>query len=262
MFRRQFLIGVGATLVTASCGGSPNSPGGVPPPPPPDPPPPPPPPPPLGYKLGLTRILAFGDSMTAGTTSTAVLFRAFDAGLTESYPFKLQALLTARYSEQAITVTNAGRAGNYAWQDRSRLADSIRDTSPQLVLLMEGANDLNSIVGPAINAAIDTAVGSMEDMVRDTVGRGLPVLLMTLPPQRAGGKSAGGVAYLDRFNSGLKTMAAKKGAMIVDVNARLPLSLIGQDGLHPTELGYQALADILFEEIKTRYEVSVAPALR
>jgi lysophospholipase L1-like esterase len=262
MFRRQFLIGVGATLITANCGGSPTSPGGVPPPPPPDPLPPPPPPPPLGYKLGITRVLAFGDSMTAGTTSPTVSFRAFDAGLRESYPFKLQTLLTARYSEQTITVTNGGKAGNSAWQDRDRFNSFIADTSPDLVLLMEGANDLNSIVPPAVNAAIDTAVGSMEDMVRDAVRRNLPVLLMTLPPQRTGGSKAGGVEYLDRFNSGLKTMAAKKGASIVDVNARLPLSLVGQDGLHPTELGYQTLADILFEEIKTRYEVSVSTALR
>jgi lysophospholipase L1-like esterase len=200
--------------------------------------------------------------MTAGTTSPTVSFRAFDAGLAQSYPFKLQTLLAARYAGQNVTVSNAGIAGKYTWEDRSRLAKAIADTSPELLLFMEGANDLNSIVGPGTNAAVDAAVGNMEDMVRDTAARGVPILLMTLPPQRAGGRNAGGVPYLGKYNNDLKTMAAKKGATILDVNAQLPLALIGQDGLHPTEPGYQFLAEILFDAIKQKYEVSASAARR
>jgi lysophospholipase L1-like esterase len=260
MFRRQFLIGAGAALVgagiTAGCGGSPTSPGGVAPPPQPNPQPSPPPPPPTPASLGITRILTFGDSMTAGTTSPPVTFRALDAGLAQSYPFKLQTLLTAQYSTQTVSVFNAGIAGRRATQDRSRLSSAIADSSPDLVVLLEGANDLNSIVGPAVNAAIDDTVAAMEDMVRDTVARGLPVFLATLPPQRPDGPKAGGVEYLDKYNNDLKTMASTKGAIVIEVNAQLPLSLIGQDGLHPTELGYQTLAEIMFEAIKTRYEIA------
>ena len=51
-------------------------------------------------------------------------------------------------------------------------------------------------------------------------------------------------------------MASKKGAILVDVNGQFPLPLIGQDGLHPTEPGYQTLAEMMFEAIKTRYEVA------
>ena len=127
---------------------------------------------------------------------------------------------------------------------------------------MEGANDLNSIVGPGTNAQVDLTVGSMEDMVNDTVRRGIPILLATLPPQRPGGPKAGGVAYLDKYNRDLKTMAGKKGAMIVDVNAQLPLALIGQDGLHPSELGYQRLADIFLDAIKQLYEITPATVSR
>ena len=83
MFRRQFLIGAGAALLTAGltegCGGSPIGPGGTTPPPPdpqPSPTPPSPPPQPAGFP-----ILTFGDSITAGTTSPPVSFRALDAGL-------------------------------------------------------------------------------------------------------------------------------------------------------------------------------------
>ena len=241
---------------------APRQPGGTTPPPQPNPQPPPTPPPATPASLRITRILTFGDSMTAGTTSPAVSFRALDAGLAQSYPFKLQTLLAARYSAQTVSVFNAGIAGRKASEDRSRLTDAISETSPELVVLMEGANDLNAIVGPGTNAQVDFAVGSMEDLVKDTVRRGIPILLATLPPQRAGAPKAGGVPYLEKYNNDLKTMAGKKGAIIVDVNAQFPLALIGQDGLHPTELGYQRLADIFFDAIKQQYEITPATASR
>ena len=48
-------------------------------------------------------------------------------------------------------------------------------------------------------------------------------------------------------------MAASKGAQIVDIGS-LPLSMIGQDGLHPTEAGYARIAELWFEAIKARFE--------
>ena len=268
MFRRQFLIGAGAALLTAGltegCGGSPTSPGGGggTPPPQPNPQPPPTPPPSTPASLRITRILAFGDSMTAGTTSPPFSLRALDAGLAQSYPFKLQMLLSSRYSSQTVSVFNAGFAGRKASEDRSRLARSIADSSPELVILLEGANDLNSIVGPGVNAAIDATVAAMEDMVRDTAARNIPIMVATLPPQRLGGPKAGGVDYLGKYNNDLKTMALKKGAMLVDLNAQFPVALIGQDGLHPSELGYQTFADIVFDAIKTHYEIPPSTASR
>ncbi len=262
MFRRQFLIGVGATLVTAGltegCGDPPTRPSGVNPPPP-IPEPQPPPPPPTPPSLRITRILAFGDSMTAGTVSPQFTFQAIDAGKPESYPFKLQTLLAARYSAQSVAVFNAGFAGRKAAEDRSRLARSISETSPELLLLMEGANDLNTIIPPAINAGVDATVAAMEDMVRDATGRSIPVLVATLPAQRP--PKGGAVDFLPRYNDGLKTMASKKGATIVDINALLSPTLIGQDGLHPSEPGYQRMAEIFLDSIRQQYEVSPPTAL-
>jgi lysophospholipase L1-like esterase len=200
--------------------------------------------------------------MTEGTISTPVtngLF-ALDAGLSRSYPFKLQTLATGRYSAQTIQVLNAGHAGNQAVNDRGRFSDVIGDAKPQLVLLMEGANDLNALApGESINARVAATVSALEDMVRDAGFRGIPVILATLPPQRAGAPKAGAATFLDRFNAALKTMGANKGAQVVDVNALLPLNEIGQDGLHPTEAGYQHLAEIWLDVIKAKYEKAATP---
>lgn len=253
-------------LAVAACGESPTQPSTNPPttqPPATDNPPPAPPPPPPSPTLGITRILAFGDSMTEGTTSTPVtngLF-ALDAGLPRSYPFRLQTLTTQRYSGQTIQVLNAGHAGNRAVNDIDRFKDVVRDATPQLVLLLEGANDLNQPLGTGegINARITETVSALEEMVKDAGFRGIPLMIGTLPPQRAGAPRAGAATFLNRFNDALKTMAAKKGAQAIDLNALLPISEIGQDGLHPTEAGYQHLAEIWLDAIKAKYEKAATP---
>jgi lysophospholipase L1-like esterase len=243
---------MGAAVLAASCSG--NSPTA--PPPIVEPPPPPPPPPPIIPSIGVTRILTFGDSMTAGTTSLPITpFGLLGPGLATSYPFKLQGLLSARYTAQTVTVFNAGEAGNRAVNDRDRFADVLSETQPEIVFLLEGANDLNQpFVGTeTVDQRITTTVGNLEDMVRRAVARGLPVYIGTLPPQRPGGKGKL-VEYVGEFNEEVREMAGKKGARVIEFS-QLPLSLIGVDGLHPTEAGYERMAEMVMDVIRSTYEV-------
>lgn len=243
------------TLIAPACGG-PSTPSPITQPPPPTPPPPlPPSPPPPAATLGITRILAFGDSITEGTTSPRLFTGALTAGLPHSYPFKLQELVTARYSGQTVTVLNAGRAGERVVGSDAlvRFNGALSEATPDLVLLMEGANDLND-VREMVNEAISVIVGNLEEMVKEAGRRNIAIMVGTLPPQRP--PKGMGAPNLGRFNAALREMAAKKGAILVDVNAQMPDSLIGQDGLHPTEEGYQRLAEIYLDAIKSRYEAS------
>jgi len=263
MQRRKFLIGVAAAVVTARCGGSsptgPTPPVTTPPYQPSGPIPPDSPPTPV---LGLTQILAFGDSMTEGTTSTPLPFAPLTAGKPESYPYKLQQLTTARYTSQTIVVLNAGQAGEAATDGptRQRFNDRLSEAGPQLLLLLEGANDMSKLAGQgntAIDDGISLAVNAMEDMVRDARGRRIEVMLATLPPQRTGGAPARGEAapFLGRYNDALKVMAGKKDARIVDLYALIPLSLVGEDGLHLTEAGYQRMAEVFLDAIAASFDV-------
>ena len=229
---------------------------------PPDPPPPPPPPP----TLKVTRIMAFGDSLTEGVVQppagmASILAFSADAGLPVSYPFKLQTIENARYSSQTITVLNEGIGGRHALDDRQRFTDDLSAAGQlDVVLLMEGDNDLaflTTLSGGALTAGITAIVNAMEDMVRSAQQRGVTPFVATLPDQR-GGKSA--AALIAPYNAALRTMIAKKGAVLVDVNAQLPLSYIGQDGLHPTEDGYQKLAEIFQAALAAAYEVPPAGA--
>jgi len=262
MLRREFLFGTAAALVMAGCGDDP-PPIGPTPQPQPTPTPTPTPNPVTPPTLKITRILAFGDSMTAGTTSQPLAIRGLDAGLPQSYPNKLQTLLAARYSAQTISVYNFGIPGKRATEagERDRLSRAVRDSNPELLLLLEGANDINAInmSGP-INAPLDAIAAAMEDMVRDTQARGVPVIVATLPEQRPGQPNTQNYTLVPRYNANLRTLAQRKSATLVDLYGQCPLSLIGQDGLHPTELGYEKFAEIFLDAIRQQYEV--APALR
>jgi lysophospholipase L1-like esterase len=211
--------------------------------------------------LGVSRILAFGDSITEGVDSPPMGFDTLSwnlpltAGRSQSYPFKLKALMDARYTGQSIVVYNGGFAGRQAREDRERFSQAMSEGKPDLILLLEGANDLNATLGEneGINARVTSVVDALEDFVREATFRNIPVLIGTQTPQRPGGPKAGGVELLPRFNEALRTMAAKKNAGVVELS-QLPLSFIGQDGLHPSEAGYQRIAEMWLDAIKARYE--------
>lgn len=222
-----------------------------------------PPPPPAPPTLKVTKILCFGDSLTEGTVQPPVSPTALDAGASVSYPYKLQALETARYTSQTIVVWNDGRAGEAA-EDKTpddnaydRLTYGLSDTNPDVLLLMEGANDFAKYVSlnSSQNAGITAVVNAMEDMVRAAQSRGVAVFVATLPPQRPGGLRAGAADLVAPYNAALKAMVAKKGATLVDMNTLFPLSLIGLDGLHPTEDGYEKMAEIFQTALAAVYEV-------
>ena len=248
MLRRTLII---LTLtVIAGCGGSPQAPGPVPGPGDTGTPPPPPAPP----TLKISRMLSFGDSMTAGTTTSAALRIGVTPGLPESYPFRLQTMLASRYTAQTVSVSNAGQPSEHLRDagTRTRFAREFSAAAPQLVILMEGANDLNDVPGTSTN--VSAIVGAMEDLVRDALGRGAQVMVATLPPQRPGLRLTARAALVGPYNDQLRAMAARKGATLVDVSARMTLSSIGPDGLHPTAAGYDLLAQIFMDAIRAVYE--------
>jgi lysophospholipase L1-like esterase len=224
--------------------------------PPPSPPPDPPvePPPPAVPRVGKVRYLAFGDSLTEGVISQPLTNALVT--IPHAYPAKLQDALRARYSTQPeIVVLNEGRAGEFAADGRARLPDAIKAHAPEVLLLMEGANELNFF---GRNGVTRTVV-AIEDMVKDAHRRGLLVLVATLPPQRPGGTKAFGAAHVTELNAQLRKTALEEGAGVVDVHAQLDLSFVGEDGLHLTEAGYARLAEIFAAAIRQAFEQAPAP---
>jgi lysophospholipase L1-like esterase len=205
---------------------------------------------PPGPRLAHTRFLAFGDSITSGTTSPAVT-NALTAGPPVSYPYKLRALLSAYYSEQTIIVDNGGKTGEAAEDAVFRLRDVMRDSSPQVIILLHGVNDV-SVQGIR---AVPKTLASMNSMVNDAKSEGVIVVLCTLLPQRPGALRAGDPAAIAAYNEGLRDLARSKSLLLIDFAADFGgVTLIGVDGLHPTEAGYDRMADMVFATVKKEFE--------
>lgn len=218
-------------------------------------------------RLSRNTFLAFGDSITFGvsascktTTTTGTVSQIMAALAAEpaqpwSYPNVLETELRDRYVGQRPTVANRGFGGELLSDGLLRIGGVLTEEQPQVMLLLEGANDVNQNHTPA-----DIANG-LAQLIRAARARGVQSYVSTLTPQRpigtAGscrGFNPSGVAPA---NNQIRLMAASEGAVLVDVYNAFggqPGTLIGEDGLHPTEAGYARIADTFFAEIRKRLE--------
>lgn len=173
----------------------------------------------------------------------------------ESYPVRLQAMLGGRYTDQVLTVFREGVGGELTRAGIRRLPGVLQNDQPELVLLLEGANDLNTFRLDGIAPA----TLNMDSMVKLCLARGLQVMLAGLPPQRPGGTPPRGrsAALVTPFNSGLRAVAQANGVEFIDIEAAFAgdLTLLGPDGLHPNAAGYERMAQAFYDRIVAKYEV-------
>jgi lysophospholipase L1-like esterase len=204
-------------------------------------------------ELTRTRFLTFGDSLTEGKISLTISMLVDSPS--HSYPAKLARLLTERYTSQQPVVLNDGFGGELASASPGRLAEAIDDHRPEAILLMHGVNDLNSPATGIVQATVD----AIEELTKRALQSGATTFVATLPPLGPGGK-AGCPECVEPLNDRIRAMAAAKGAVLVDVHAAWGnrTGLMGADGIHPTEAGYQVIAEAFFEAIKKTLEKPAA----
>lgn len=219
--------------------------------------------------LTQTTFLAFGDSITSGTidspcsrflipglatfqADTRLLSTAVNVAT--AYPTVLQSLLASRYTAQSVAVTNEGRPGELASEAFSRLRAVLNSVSPQVLLLEEGINDINSLDDSDI---IPSVINALRAMVREARGRGIQVLLATLVPERAGACRGYNPGMVAPVNDQIRALAASEGVTLVDLYQAFvgrEGELLGLDGLHPNVVGYQQMAETFFNAIRTKLE--------
>jgi acyl-CoA thioesterase I len=210
-------------------------------------------------RLGATNFVAFGDSITAGEITVQgeghIRIQTIQDAL--SYPTDLRTSLTGRYGAQTILLDNAGAKGELTKDGLSRLP-SVLSSRYQVLLLMEGANDISNQLS---GAARDQALANLRSMVRLAKSRNFKVLLGTLPPENPLAccpRRGVGEVLLSSFNAGVQSIGAGEGVPVVDTFAAFngDLTLLGPDGLHPTAQGYQVIANAFFTSIKATFETA------
>ena len=199
------------------------------------------------FRIDISRILAFGDSLTAGTGVAA-------AG---AYSSVLERLLQSRYFNQ-IQVTNEGLPGNPAAVAFPRFQAALRRHNPDVVLIMQGTIDLD------IERSAE-ALQAIRNMVDHGRARGTDPIIATIPPQ---GRSRRTWEYVEPYNQQIHRLAAVNRVPLVDVhrivrNGRCSdgpagrpgsLSCVAADDLHLTAQGYALIARGFFNELMAQYE--------
>jgi lysophospholipase L1-like esterase len=204
-------------------------------------------------RIGATRFVAFGDSISHGVLGLAPK-AVGDPGPPVGYPFKLRTLLANRYTAQTISMTDEGLPAESVTMGVTRLPGVLTRDQPEVLLLLEGVNDLNG----GRDAAIPTVKAGLTTMVREARGRGMAVFLATLLPERPPGQRTGGAASIPPANAEIRAVAAREGATLVDLFTAFDGqtgTLLGPDGLHPNDAGYQKMAEVFFDAIRGRLEL-------
>ena len=211
-------------------------------------------------QLAVTKFMAFGDSITWGQDSAPAAFLAYPIPAPSySYPTQLQSMLGAGYAGQTFIVANEGWPGEMADVGLSRLPSALTTNTPEVVLLLHGANDL---LNSPSSATTQYIAGKVRDMVRVARTRVAAnrVLLATFPPQFVGTPPhrGAGAPFVPELNQRIAAVAQSEGATLVDLYAAFPAGgkpYIGVDGLHPTQQGFALMAQTFAKVIQEKFEV-------
>ena len=169
-----------------------------------------------------------------------------------SYPSVLLAELQAAYPAQAsdISMTNQGKGAENIVDGVLRFEDALASTGANVVLIQEG---INSIGYPGVDVATELT----RDMVWQARQRGVAVFVGSMLPTVTGRQRSQDATALEAYNALLKAMCVQEKVTFVDLYAGLlpqAETLIGIDGLHPTEAGYRKIADLFFTAIRAELE--------
>jgi acyl-CoA thioesterase-1 len=175
------------------------------------------------------RIVAFGDSLTAG----------LGVGAEQAYPAQLQ----RRLDEQSLRyrVVNAGVSGDTTAGGLRRV-DWVLKSRPDFVILELGANDgLRGL-------KLEETKANLERIIRRCQKASVTVILagMKLPPNY-------GREYTKGFEAIYPALAKQHRLTLIPFfldGVAGSTSLNQADGIHPTSEGYRIIADKVLEIVK------------
>jgi acyl-CoA thioesterase I len=180
----------------------------------------------------LVKIIAFGDSLTAG----------YGLNLSEAYPAQLESYLQKKGHE--VTVINSGVSGETSRGNLER-ADFIASQKPDVVILGIGGNDAMRLL------PLDEVRKNIEEtLVILKKGSTPPPFIILLKMQAP---LTAGLGYKREFDAMYEEIAAEKGLILVPfLTADLFLDSTNKlpDGIHYNQEGYRKAV-----------EMYIAPAL-
>jgi len=215
----------------------------------------------LGADKRAGTVVAFGDSITDGIGSTD--------GANDRWPDFLARRLDAAYGDQAPGVLDEGIGGNrvlnpsacYGPSGVARFNSDVLDQpGVKAVIVLEGINDIGysedadvGCVAPTANVSAAQIIGGYQKMIAMAHAHGIKVIGATLTPfESSWFWTVEGQAKWAAVNRWILTSHAFDGvvdfARVVGVPGNpnyLDPAYDSGDGLHPSDAGYEAMADAI-----------------
>ena len=205
--------------------------------------------------LGVTRLVAFGDSITFGVMSAndgSYLYAAANGGYVE----QLEGALNLLHQPQRFSVINEGLPGELAINALPRFRSMLTTRRPEGVLLLEGINDLSNELGPV------TTANALRQMLDAAAQMGIPVAIATMYQTYEATHSDGsfrenGASSVPAFNAAVRALVrGRLNVALVDLEPLMrDRRFVGGDGLHPTEAGFDVMALAFRTVIEAAYPV-------
>jgi acyl-CoA thioesterase-1 len=186
-----------------------------------------------GDGKGPVRIVAFGDSLTAG----------FGLAPGEAFPAELERLLKA--SGHKVEIANAGVSGDTTARALVRLDWAVPEGT-DAVILEVGANDMLS------GLPVERARSNIEAMVQRLKARGIEVLITGMRASRSLGDS-----YANAFDRIFPELAEKHDLLLYPfflAGVALDPKLNLPDGIHPTAEGVRVIARRIQPDVEALIE--------
>jgi lysophospholipase L1-like esterase len=205
--------------------------------------------------VGLERFVAFGDSITWGALSQ------FDqrfqyAAANGGYPERIAAALGVAHAPQQFTMFNEGLPGELAVNALTRFRTMLTTRRPECVLLLEGINDLTNGVSPS------AAGNALRQMLDAAAVAGVPVIIATMYPTYEalypdGVTRPNAFDVVPALNTQIRQIATGRlNVHLVDLEPIMrDRSLVGNDGLHANEAGFDVMANAFVAAIQRAFPV-------
>jgi lysophospholipase L1-like esterase len=137
----------------------------------------------------------------------------------------------------------------------------VLSSTHDLVILLEGVNDLNGV------RPVSSIAASLARMVQTAHARGVRVILSTLlpvVPDLVRDFYRVDPALVRQLNAQIREIARREAAVLVDLyvafGGDVPnLALLSPDGLHPTDAGYQRMTGVFYDAIRRSFELLPPP---
>ena len=175
-------------------------------------------------------VVGIGDSITYGTPDP-------DLGWLP---------VLVRSAQGKIEAENGGIPGARTDQMLQRVRASVGRPA-RLVFVMGGTNDISQGVPTR------AIVANLRAILETVAGRGIPVVLLTIPPRT----DPAFAAQTDALNRAIVALGASERVSVIDVYPALATADrtyrpgLTLDGLHPSPAGYETIATVIRRDLRS-----------